>query len=221
MRHRLADDAVDGGGIAERTELVVVHERGRVDLADLLQRAGIGPGRSEAAGEHARDETIRPHADHDHAALPLALRAEIQQRHRVAQRAQGRRDLDHLGAGLPHRVHARRQVDRDAVKVVRRQDDAPSLSLRDQIVEPRTPFQVDVIGAERQRVGEDPPAFVFRSGERTAFPVRPAGHDHRTPPPRQRAGGRRIANRVEPQLDQVGVDDRVAPLGATRPSWRP
>ena len=36
------------------------------------------------------------------------------------------RDLDDLGAGRAHRVHPRGQVDRHAVKVVRRQDDAPA-----------------------------------------------------------------------------------------------
>ena len=46
--------------------------------------------------------------------------------------------------------------------------------VRDQIVEAGAPFDVDVLGAERQRLAEQPPALLLRSLE-AARPPTPAG----------------------------------------------
>jgi len=109
-------------------------------------------------------------------------------------------------------MDARREVDGHTVKVVGGEDDAAAAGLRDQIVEAGAPLEIDVLRAKRQRVGEDTLALVFRPGERPALPRRPARDDHRQPAARERRGRGRVANRVEPHLDQIGVGDGVALL---------
>ena len=48
--------------------------------------------------------------------------------------------------------------------------------------------------------------------EMASFPLRPTGHDDRLPPAGQRAGDIRIAHQIEPELNQISVNNRIAPL---------
>jgi hypothetical protein len=121
-------------------------------------------------------------------------------------------NLDDLGAGRVHGRHPRVEVDRYAVIVVRRQHDTPAAGPRDDVVEPRAPLEVDVLGALRQGIGEDPLPLLLRAAEFAAFPRRAAGDDRRPRPPRERAGDVRIADRIEPELDEICVLHGVAAL---------
>ncbi len=105
--------------------------------------------------------------------------------------------------------------------VVHREHDPAAPGLRNHVVEARTPFDVDILGAERQRLAEDATALLLRAFELAAFPHGPARHDHRPPPALQRAGNVRVADRVETQLDQVGVRARCRACVADLPSSRP
>ena len=212
-RHRVADGAADHAVDLRRcgdgSESVFFEERVGRDLADAADAAAVGPSRSEPRGEDSRREPVRAHADQDHVARRVPRGAEFQERQAIAQRRRRRGDLDHLRAGRAHRVHARGKVDRHAVVVVRREHDAPAGGLCDQIVEMRAPLEVDPLRAFAQRGGKDALALLFRSGEPAAFPGRTAGHDDGPRPAGKRGRGVRVAHRVEPQLDQIGVGDRV------------
>jgi hypothetical protein len=70
-------------------------------------------------------------------------------------------------------------------------------------------FDIDVLGAERDRRFEYPPTFVLAAGERSALPGCAAGHDNRRPAAVQRAGNIGTFHQVEPQLDEVGVDGGI------------
>ena len=83
-------------------------------------------------------------------------------------------------------------------------------------VETRAPLDVDVFGAERQGFSKQPAALLFRPTEVAAFPRGPTRDDHRPASVRQCAGNIWIGNRVEAQLDQVGVGRLVAPLAEFR-----
>ena len=50
MRDRLADDDEHAGLRANGTEAKLVQEFGRRDLADRVERAGVGPRRAERSG---------------------------------------------------------------------------------------------------------------------------------------------------------------------------
>ena len=100
------------------------------------------------------------------------------------------RDLDHLRAGPPHRAHARLEVDWQPVEIMGREHDALAAGRRDQVVESGARFDVHVLRAGGQRLGEQPFARFLGSGERAAFPCRTAGDDDRQPAAGQRAGRR-------------------------------
>ena len=138
------------------------------------------------------------------------LGAEIEQRHAVAEPLGLDGNLDDFGAGRSHRLHEPGEIGRHAREVVVRQHDAPAARMRHEIVEARARFDVDVLRAERQRVGEDAPSLFFRALEVAAFPLRTARDDDGTAPAGQRAGDVRVADRVEAELDQIGVGDLVA-----------
>ena len=82
--------------------------------------------------------------------------------------------------------------------------------MRHEIIEARARFDVDVLCAKRQRVGEDALSLFFRPLEVTAFPLRTARDDDGTAAAGQRAGDVGVAHRVETELDQIGVGDFVA-----------
>ena len=81
-----------------------------------------------------------------------------------------------------------------------------------QIVEAGAPFDVHVLGAERRAPRRADRA--RSSSEPANSPPSHAGRQVTTTGQAaagQRAGDVRVADRVEPQLDQVGAGDRVAP----------
>src|SRR2546429_565423 len=75
---------------------------------------------------------------------------------------------------------------------------------------------VNMRGTQRERLGEQPAPLVLRSAELTPFPDGPARHDDRSAASCERASHVRIADRIEPQLDQVRIGDRVAVLAQLR-----
>jgi len=95
---------------------------------------------------------------------------------------------------------------------VRREHDAPAARPGDQVVEVRPPLEIDVFGAQRQRLGQELLALLFRALKPPALPRGAAGDDDRACPSGECAGDARIADRVEPELDQVRVCDGVTPL---------
>ena len=106
-------------------------------------------------------------------AVAAGLCAKIEQRHAVAQALQAWPRLDDLGArSSASRARAPCRSAGTPSKSWDRQHDARVRRPGDQIVEPRAPFDVDVLGAERERVGEDPLALLFGSAEAAALPRR-------------------------------------------------
>ena len=73
--------------------------------------------------------------------------SDLEQRQAIAQAIRLRGNLDHLGAGRAHRRARSGKIGRHLVEIVRRQDDAAAVCARDEIVEPRLPFDVDELGA--------------------------------------------------------------------------
>ena len=124
----------------------------------------------------------------DKAGLAPRLGAEIEQRHAVAEPVGLDGDLDDFGAGRSHRLHEPGKIGRHALEIVVRQHHAAAARVRHEIVEARARFDVDVLRAERQRVGENAPSIFFRALEVTAFPLRAARDDDRTAAAGQRAG---------------------------------
>ena len=103
------------------------------------------------------------------------------------------------------------QIGRHAVEIVRRQHDAPAAGLRDQVVE--------VARAIRGRRTRRPASSASRrirwrsSSEPANAPPSQAGRQVTITgraPAGQRAGDVRIADRVEPQLDEIGVARRAS-----------
>ena len=104
-----------------------------------------------------------------------------------------------------------RQIGRHAVEVVGRQHDPAAAGLRVTRSSKPARHSTSTYSAPRASASrEEPTALFFRAVERAAFPGRPAGDDHRQPPAGERAGDVRVADRVEPQLDEVGVAHGVA-----------
>jgi hypothetical protein len=94
---------------------------------------------------------------------------------------------------------------------VERQHDPAAARASEELVEPRPPLDIDVLGSERERVVQYPAPLLLRAGELPAFPFRAAGHNHRAAAVGNGAGDVRIAHRVEAELDEVGLGDGVAP----------
>src|SRR5438876_10126252 len=90
----------------------------------------------------------------------------------------------------------------------REHDRAPAAA--HELIEPGAPFDVDVLSAGRQRVGENATALFFRSGESAPLPSRVAGDDRRANTALERTGDVWISHRIEPHLDEIRVDDSVA-----------
>ncbi len=215
-RHRMPDraagNAVDLGGVGNRAEVVVLKHRPCAQLADVLQRARIRPDRSETRGQHTSRHAVRPHPDDHEVVGPAGSGSEREQRQAVAEAGEPRGNLDDLGAGRVHGRHPRVEVDRHAVIVVRREHDSPAAGLRKEVVEARAPLEVDVLGALRQGIREDLLPLFLRPAEFAAFPRGAARDDRRPCPPRERAGDVGIADRIEPQLDEIRVLHGVAAL---------
>ena len=216
MRHRRADEAVDARSRRSiERKRYVVEQRVAASAGRLpLERAGVGPARSEAAGSTRVDEAVLAHADQRPA--PLARRSARRDRAAAGSRSGASVVTATLTTSAPVARIAcdARRRDRPA----RRRNRASTARCagrrcrRCRSSKPRAPLEVDVLGAERERLAR---GCRWRSSsdpcEVPAFPRRPAGDDHRPPAAGERAGDVRIADRVEPQLDQVGVGDRVAP----------
>ena len=89
--------------------------------------------------------------------------------------------------------------------------DAAAAGLANQVgAKARRGLDVDVLGAEIQRVLENAAAFVLAARELAAFPPGAAGHDGGRPAALQRAGRIGTIDEVEPQFDDVGAADGVA-----------
>ena len=213
VRHRRADDSVHVGRFGHRAESILLEHFRDAQLADARDGAGISPARFEPSGEHTRGQPRFTHRDEHHLSLLALRRAQIEQGQAIAEAVCRRGDLDDLRPRGPHRARGLAEVARHRAVVVHRQHDPTPADPRDQIVEMRVPFDVHVLGAEGQRLAKQPPALFLRSPELTAFPRRTAGDDDRPAAARERAGDARILDRIETQLDQIGVSHQV-PLAA-------
>ena len=156
----------------------------------------------------------RPHAD-EHQSFPTAGASQPQQPEHVAGGPTQDGQLDDRGPGPTHGAIPFLEIVRCAVKIVHRQDDVPPVAFRDQRLEATTPLEIDPVGAQSERTTQNAVTLVLGACEPSAFPCRPAGHDDRARPVRQRPLQVEIAHRVEPELDQVGADSaRLVPAGA-------
>jgi hypothetical protein len=75
----------------------------------------------------------------------------------------------------------------------------------DQIREACLPLDIDIVSTSLECSSKNPLPFFFRATERTALPRRATGNDHRSPSPGKCRTRIRIANRVEPKLDEIRV----------------
>ncbi len=88
---------------------------------------------------------------------------------------------------------------------MRGDDDAPaSDGLEDASVLGR-PLDVDIFGAQPDRLGEKPEPLVFGAVEEAALLPRPAGDDNRSKAVRERPGHVDVADAVEAEFNEVGV----------------
>jgi hypothetical protein len=120
-------------------------------------------------------------------------------------------ELDDFGAAGEHGLGLVVEVVRRALEIVMREHDAPPAGVRHQVRTTAVPFEVDVLGAKGDRLGQDPAALVFAALEHPPVGLRPAGDDHGLAPARERRRRARIADGVEPELHQVGIAHLVAP----------
>ena len=148
------------------------------------------------------------------ARVPRARRAaarrvrasDFEERQQVAQRLRPGRDLHDAASGRAHVAHDAREIGRHAFEVVERQHDARLIfGPQPPIDALGLPLDVDVFRPGVERLAQDPLTLFLRALEMSAFPRRPARHQHRPPPALQRAGDVGPIDRVEPQLDQVGA----------------
>ena len=208
MRNRRPGQAVNVCACANRPVTELVEQLSGGHLADVLDFAGIRPRRSEPLREHARRQSDVAHADQHRALVRPECAAQLEQRDAVAQPARLGRDLHDRGTAGAHGARPLGEVVRHAVEVVRRENDAPGMRRHD-IREIGPPFHVDEVGPELERLLEQPSAFMLRAPETAAFPGGTTGNDDRQPAPGERTGHVRVADAIEPQLNDVGVGHEV------------
>ena len=92
-----------------------------------------------------------------------------------------------------------------------RHDDAAAPTRGDQIAgEVGLRLDVDELGAQRERLFENPSPVLLGPLEEPVLPGRPAGDDDGTAPALERTGHVRTVHRVEAHLDDVGAGRGVA-----------
>ncbi len=198
--------------VIDRKRIVVAASVCGVELPDAADAARIGPG---DPNRPARTRVASPASPMPISTGRCAGESLTRPRRSSGRQSLSRRrlhgDLDDVRAGRAHRRARAVEVGRHAVEVVRRQDDAlRAVRQRGRRSRPATRRR-----RTRRRASsacsQQPAPLVFGALELPAFPRRPAGDDDRPAAARERASHVRIADRVEAQLDQVGVGDGVAP----------
>ena len=142
------------------------------DLPGRHAVARVRPARSEPAGQHARRRARRRPSPISTIGAPPVCAPRSQQRQAVAEPVRRDGDLDDLGAGRAHRLRARRQ----GRPARRRSREATARcgarrSARCRSAKLRAPLDVDVLGAERQRLGAGCAAAPLRAREAARLPT--------------------------------------------------
>ncbi len=207
MVERRAGDSVDPRSARDGAEAVLVEETGHRQLA-RRRVPGVGPARTEPRGEHARRQSGGPHA-HNHR-LRQRAPCQIEQAQAVAEPPDMDSELDDFRPCGSHGGADASEIRRHAGVVVHRQHETPAAAAPDQIDESGPPLDVNVCGAQRDRLGEDGVTFLFASVELPSLPRRAAGDDERSGAAGERGRNVDVLHTVEPELDQVGAADGVA-----------
>ena len=162
--------------------------------------------------QETRRDAGRSHTD-EHQSFRPAGASQPQQADHLAGRPAADGHLDNLGAGPTHGPIPSLEIARGAVEIVHRQHDVPPVPFRDQRLEATAPLEIDPLGAKRQRATQDGVTLFLGSCKPSALPHRTAGDEYRAGAVPQRPLEVEIADRVEPELDQIRVM-RLVPADA-------
>jgi hypothetical protein len=78
-----------------------------------------------------------------------------------------------------------------------------------EIVEPCSPFDIDVLGAQLEGALQQPPTFFLRPPKSAALPFWPAGDDNRLRSIAQKTREVGQPGEIDPQLDEIGSMRRI------------
>ena len=209
MRERGPEHAVHVAGRGHLSEPELAQHPCRADLSWRNALARIRPARPESRGQETCRQARGAHRDEHGRRVCRRSGPDVEQRKPVAQTRGRHGQLDHLRAGATHRSEAIPQVGRQAFKVVHRQHDVPAPTLLHQIIEAAAPLDVDVLGTQIQRLGQQRAPLFLRSPEPPALPDRTTRHDHGAAAVDEGPGHVRVLHRVQSQLHQVGFDRSV------------